>query len=445
VLNIEDFVDIFVKEVSEVKDKLMSYFSLDAPQDIIEERMRYEFLSHWIPLEELPSIDDHKLEEYSIIAVDSSHQGSWYAHGKALHIIRAIAIDDRGQLFRQLTVEYNASQRPRTISNIVKLLAEASEYDACLKAVRSTDKRPIVLLDGSLYSRLAHPPVEYLADRHKHVYIETMRVFTELVDEVRTKRGILVGVVKDSTSEHLRLAILKNVILSFLPGLEEVAYGESIFQLFKAVSKEMRKLGDEHVKKTLRKLLNKLRFRESDYSIIMRYSRNTGFTRPLLVGCLRSRCFKKFAFIEKEGILSFVLKTWKRHMRTLNKIDVEEFKREAGKVLLKLKSLPVLFTSYVLPRTNELPLRIDVLVPRLESKRFFSFNNVIFVNRELPSEVLLIVKKIVDDYADLTMYNPLLFAAHRMAKITRREFKLYEIALRNMGVNLIPKRRVWVA
>ena len=444
-LNIEDFVDIFINEVNEVKDMLMNYFSLDTPQDIIEERVRYEFLSHWISLERLLSIDDHKLDEYSIIAVDSSYQGSWYAHGKALHIIRAVAIDDRGRTFRHLMLEYNASQRPRTISNVVKLLAEASEYNVCLKAVRDIDKPPIVLLDGSLYSRLAHPPVEYLADRHKHVYIETMRSFIELIDEVGKKGGILVGVVKDSTSEHLRLAILKNIILSFLPELEDVALEGSISKLFKMTSKELRKIDDDHVKKALRKLLNKLRFRESDYSIIMRYAERAGFTRPLLVGCLRSKCFKKFTFIEKVGILSFVLKTWKRHMKTLDKDSREEFKREACSVMLKLKSIPAIFTSYVLPRANELPLRIDVLMPQLELKRFFFFNNVNFVNEEPPSEIFLIVKKIVNDYADLTMYNPLLFAVHRMAKITRREFKLYEIALRNMGVNLIPKRRVWVA
>ncbi|RLF17013.1 MAG: hypothetical protein DRJ66_01885 [Thermoprotei archaeon] len=441
-LNVEDFVDIFIEEINKMKNDLIEYFNISSPRNLIESRIEYEFTSRWLSLDDVKDKGSHdELDKYTFIAVDSSYQGSSYAHGRSLYVIRSIAIDSGGRTYRDLTLEYNASQRPRTLSNVVKLLAESSEYRVALRAIRSTNGIPVVLLDGSIYTRLVHLPTEHPADRHKDVYLRAMQALINLIDELRSRKGLLVGIVKDSTSEHLRLALIKSTIISLLSD-DDLLQKDSISAFFKTVRKKIARLDDNEIKRIIRDLLRRLRFRESDYYVIMRYAKKPGISRPLILGCLRSRCLKKFHIIEKRGVLNFVTRTWRRHIEELGD-DKEKFIKEACKTLLRLKTIPVIFTTYVLPRFGEPPLRVDVLVPEVR-KSFFSFHDVNFV-REIPEYVKLVLNRVIDDYVDVTMYNPLLFAAHRLAKITKREFKLYEIALRNMGVNLMPRRRMWVA
>ncbi|MCD6510333.1 MAG: DNA double-strand break repair nuclease NurA [Thermoprotei archaeon] len=447
-----DFASLFLSEVEHKKHELLKYFALKDGMYSAIEYLRRKLLRHWISIEsDRIRKAQERAKSINVIAVDGSLQGNFYAHGRALYVIRSVAFSTSGSE-RYLTVEFDASTRSKSVISAMRLLAERCEYEVALKMLShmSHTTPSAILLDGSLYTRLVHLPAEIAVDRNKTAYIRTMRSFLELYTEA-SRLGIpILGISKDSLSEHLRLALLREAIVELLTVLAERGVIEPkalksampLRQLLRMCASYV----DKHMHNSLessiiRELLSDLKHRRSDYAFLMTLHLPPGHSSPLLVGCLRRRCVKRFRELEERGILEFVTRRWRSSADERG--SSQKFIAEASQVLMRLRRIPALYILYVIAEPGAIPIRVEILPPVEKSPSFFSFENVRFTS--IPEDLLeRVLDVVLGGYADVTIYNTWLFAAHRLAKISSKEFQAYEAYLRNLGLNLIPRRRIWL-
>jgi hypothetical protein len=72
-------------------------------------------------------------------------------------------------------------------------------YRVSLQAIGHLDgSRKAVLIDGSLYGRMMHLPVDSPVERDRDFLIEYMDVYSKLLDACRREDVLLIGVSKDS-------------------------------------------------------------------------------------------------------------------------------------------------------------------------------------------------------------------------------------------------------
>ncbi|RLF25110.1 MAG: hypothetical protein DRN15_00170 [Thermoprotei archaeon] len=456
------FIDLVTEEISRRREELFRYFNSALEGETLEHLIEMKFKEHWMPL---PSASE---EELQVIAVDSSYVGRIYAHGRSLHIIRSVAVSSSGDIERDLRVEYNASTRPRTITNLVRMLAEGLEYEVAERLLRRLQQgNVLVLLDGSLYSKLVHVPSEFKVDRNKDAYLTCMDSFLRLCKRASDLGALIVGVAKDSMSEHLRLylylEVAHDLLSSMMTKLRVRGENPAMLKTLEAVLKVWSLLPIPQRVAFLRKLvkaqglgayvMNELSLlaelitdlgrRESDYHLLMRFAKSEGCSKPLIIGCLRKRCREKFECLNEKGVVKFVEDTWPLTIRELERSPsrLKEFKTWAGRVIMRTKELPAIITFYVLLRKGDIPLRVDIMVPSQDLPKFYSFHNIIEakVNSGIIERILMMLVK---GYADTSVYNIWLFSAHHIVKMSRDEFEALENALRNMGIMLIPRRRM---
>ncbi len=457
-----DFTGLFLQEVNSKRDELINYFKVTSsdPSTVpVTEYIQRKLIEVWKSLSSdyIEKLRDEK-DKLRIIAVDSSLYGRFYAQGKALYIIRSVAVS-RQKSLRHLIIEYDTSTHSRNVSRTMKLLAESSEYLVALKALSQIPKEDptVIVLDGSLYTRLIHTPMEFNVDRNRDAYIKALSSFLLLYAEASSREVPIIGIAKDSLSEHLRIVLIKEAISDILEVLVDkgikvpnntIRETSSIVEFFNYCERLVRKLENRYKKleeiALLRKFIDELKHRHSDYNLLMSFNLPPGFSLPLLVGCMRGKCYRRIKKLKEYGILKFVTKIWKNTLKELDDFHAREFIAEASKLLLNLIKLPPLYVLYILPEQRALPLRIELLLPNtINDISFFSFRNVRFTS--LPSQVLdMVLNVVLNNYADMSVYNTWLFAAHRIAKISLKEFQAYEAYLRNLGLDLIPRRRIWL-
>ncbi len=455
-MEFNDGAELLLKELDSVKDELIEYFSVQ-PRDPSRLELSKLARSLWVRLPEERILKAQaEASSLGVIAVDSSLQGEIYAHGRALYMLRSVAVSP-WETRCILKVEFDASTKSRSITSVMRLLAETLEYKAALQLLRNTppNSRTVVLLDGSLYVRLARTPVEYLVDRHRDAYLIAMEAFLELYEEALKRNAVIVGISKDSLSEHFKLALTRELICGILTQELSGKLSSKLAELplTKLLSLTKLALGKESLssnsKRMLRSLLRELHRRHSDFSFIMGLDVGTGFSTPMLLGCLRTRCLRRFNMVVKHGVVEAVRIIWRRHIRALQSLgtpsEARLFIRRASRILLSLKQIPAIITMYVMPREHDIPLRVDIL-PTTESPSlpsFYEFRNVRFTSANL-DRLNLVLDIVLGGYADPRVYNTWLYVAHRAAKLTKKEFTALESFLRGVGLNLIPRRRRWV-
>jgi hypothetical protein len=246
----------------------------------------------------------------------------------------------------------------------ISVRMEMAEFQVALDALRSGLGCSTILIDGSLYGRLVHVPLESKVEEDRLVLLDYFRVYRELLDACRQRSVTLIGVAKESRSTAFRDYLLS---LVFRKALEEAGLQDDDVRMIRPLFLEVADnaaLGLAKFERFKQKYSDKVNvigliFEElarsrPDYQVVMRYAKDVGYTKPLLLGAspVLARRLGQFRSHPK----GYVGKNFPNAIREMGKGLVDE----AAKIIVDIPDFPAILSFYVLFDLRDSPIRIDI-------------------------------------------------------------------------------------
>ncbi|MEM1546992.1 MAG: DNA double-strand break repair nuclease NurA [Candidatus Methanomethylicia archaeon] len=353
------FLDDFACLMNVKKESMREKF-FNGKLNFLDETFRRYFESIWIPI---------RVEEFSvnpsdldILAVDSSVYINMLSNGGIFYIARSLAVQ-RDIVGKKLETNVVFSRdRVSRIREFITVKMEMLEFEAALEALKNGFDGDAVLLDGSLYGRVCHIPIEYRVEEEYDVLLRYFRVYRELLNVCYRSNIPLVGVSKESRSTFYRdylLSLIFNEKLKELNIEEDKKILEKLFfqvldvekTAFKIFSRLQGKYGDKLGVIDL--ILRELSSSRPDYQLIMSYASSIGYTNPLLLGShiRMARRLKEYYKNPEECV--------GKYFPRLTMEKGEEFIQWASSILKSILEFPSFISFYILLDPRDSPIRID--------------------------------------------------------------------------------------
>jgi len=441
------FSDLLAKEVEAKKSLLEKCFTHQESsiKSLLDEKLRY----YWVDFAAQPSHD------LSVVAVDAGVYSRVYANGVAISIARGIAITSSGREYKVLNLDVSSTVKKRHFPSYLEFLSELTEYSAASLALQSEKDVDIVLIDGSLHGRLLHTPVSLNVGSNPALYIDLMSNFMEFYEKARKQNALVVGVSKDSTASIFKKYLLEEILASLLKDQGEDIIVSALNVL--KVLKERRSLSiikaqelasklPSHIASLFRELYEEYVYGETDFAFIHRNvsqgNINVGFSMPMLLGCTSIRIKRFVDEAERVGYEKVIEQTWKDYVVGLDQDEISFVKSAAQKLRKVFEVFPTVASFYIVLNKLDLPLRVEFFMPHGQS--FFKSDNLSFLSLETPfmDEVLSLISA---GYGGPNLYNVWLTAAHKLAKMSRKAFDVYEKQIfEQCGIEVSKLRRSWL-
>jgi len=356
--------------------------------------------------------------ESVLIAVDGGVQKSEFSHGWLVCVGRACATiydptknqAEKLNLGKQVKIYIGRvfDERDKTyIPSYVRSIAEYSVAYEAAKSIVDQAKKPIVLMDGSLYlSRFPFAEREYLS--HSDLLMEFFEGITRLHALGREHDFPVASIAKDSSVFYLHMALLKELVAK--SGLERhlvdlVAGVNSPL----ALKSKIRQL-DEEDRKKLSVLVASGLLPLCDVEMLTASVEVPGFSHPLILA--PAIFFSKMA--TKSNLYSMVE----------NALGIEK----SGEMLKRINdffALPPIVLTYWIPYKGGTPFRFDIsgsALDYVEPSDCFRRNMFVEDNRDLSS-----IKRLLDHlnfwFCNLVEYNIPLRQSDRLARFDRALYK----------------------
>ncbi|MEM3566116.1 MAG: DNA double-strand break repair nuclease NurA [Candidatus Bathyarchaeia archaeon] len=357
------FLGDFASFVDGKKDDLRNKVLKGKPNWLEEDFKKY-VNAHWVSLEE--SLNDFTVSpaDLDILAVDSSVYTNLLSNGGIFYIIRSMAVwKDIVSKRLEVDVIFSRDKMSR-IRELITAKMEMLEFEVALEALKNGFSGDAVLLDGSLYGRVSHVPIESKAEEERDALLRYFKVYKELLDFCERYGILLVGVSKESRSTFYRDYLLS---LIFDEKLKEVDMGEEdknrlkeiFYQIldveriaFSKFSKLKEKYGDKL--ETIELILRELTSSRPDYQLIMNYVYSIGFLRPLLLGpsIRMARRLKEYHENPRGSV--------EKYFPRLSMEKGADFIQWAVQVLRSILEFPSFVSLYILLDPKDSPIRIDM-------------------------------------------------------------------------------------
>ena len=358
---------------------------------------------NWFPVVDVGAPDKE------VVAVDGSRGIRPFASGAIFYVARALAIY-RGACFRTLEVEAFLSKGKSTdIQVFVNRKMEWLEFKAAIKAIEEGNlSNVIVLIDGSLFGRLAHLPRDQPAEGMRSFMIEYFETYYQLLDLCRKRRILLLGVSKDSRSSFLRNFLLGKILENELDHLDipsSVKFElrhlfedvfESPTEAFEAFRK-LKKTYDSQLHKVEQILWEAFAAR-TDHQLIRTYIDQPGHTIPIELSVSRRASTLIQELKTKPG--SYVSKHFKESL--LEAPSPDQFRSRASETLSKIPDFPCMVSFHVLLDRRDTPVRIDT--PSWNFNRETTISELVG-GRDVLLNVNAIVSLLLKGYGGLKDYN----------------------------------------
>ncbi len=346
-----------------------------------------------------------KKASFEILAIDSSSQHKQLFWEGIFYVIRALGIC-RNKRYMDLVANVDISPNTAQEPYFLGRKREWVEHRVALKAI-DDGFSGCILLDGSIYGREAHLPVEASFSNDRAFMIEYFRTLLELMDACKKREICLIGLSKESRSSFFREFLLLNYALEIKNelGLNE----DEIIKMFSEILDHryevLRKVRDADNEK-LKVLAEELLSRKPDFALILRYARETGYTAPLLLGAsARWRRRAEQILKDPEAFLNSEFPVSSQS---------EEFVESAIEVVRRIPKMPAVVSFHILPSLRDTLIRVDV------PAWFFGLEKRL-IDVGWPERVNVDVEKIMDvfsaGYCGPENYNIWLKAAHDGVKL----------------------------
>jgi hypothetical protein len=400
---VPDFLEEFALSVNRKRETLKEKV-FEGTANLLQESFQRLFNSNWTPVNDLSKFSVKPTGRLAIMAVDSSVYTNLLSTGGIFYVIRSLAAcgDQSKKLLETDAFFTKASflDSQRFIGRKMELF----EFQVAADAMRSGFNCDCILIDGSLYGRLSHLPIETAVEDQRLMLLHYFQTYREFLDLCRKRKVLLMGVSKESRSTYFRDYLLRLIFDEELENLSKDVDQGDIQKLRPLFVEMLRREGaalDKFLKlkhkygkklKTIGLILEELSSFRPDYQLIMNCAKTPGYTKPLLLGP-SPHIGPRFEQLRKDPE-KYVRSTFPSTFREKGK----EFVEWASGVLQELTTFPGIVSLHFLLDIRDSPIRVDVpcwdqVFPLTGWPRPYDFN---------VDEVL---KVMVTGYCGLDCYN----------------------------------------
>lgn len=359
-----DFLGEFASSVGNKKQSLKDKILKGTPNPLHGNFEDY-FDSNWVQLDDMDKFSV-KAGELGIMAVDSSVYTNLLSTGGIFYVVRSLAVcKDRSQKLLETDAFFTKASfldAQRFIGRKMELF----EFLVAVDALRSGFCCECVLMDGSLYGRASHLPIETPIGDQRVMLLQYFQIYREFMELCRSKKILLMGVSKESRSTFFRDYLLKLIFNETIENLEddidpvdlqklrplftEVLAKEDV--ALRKFAKILGKYGNRL--ETIGLILDELRSSRPDYQIIMNHAKTPGYTQPLLVGPSERMTLR----------LEQYRKDPAKYVRACFPVTVREKDKDfvawASDILMNIMTFPGIVSFHLLLDKRDSPIRIDV-------------------------------------------------------------------------------------
>jgi hypothetical protein len=365
VLEVPDFLEEFASSVSSKKDALKEKMLKGKPSPLANNFEKY-FVANWIPLNNMKGYSINP-GAFSITAVDSSVYTNLMSTGGIFYVIRSLAIcKDRQQKLLDTDAIFTKASLLES-QRFVGRKMEMLEFQAAIEAIKHGLDCGSILIDGSLFGRASHLPIETKIEDQQLMLLHYFETYRELLDLCKKEKIMLVGVSKESRSSFYRDYLLKLIFNEALGDLEsEMDPGDlhrlkplfaELLDKEEVARRKFAKLRQKYGKKldAIDLIFDELSSSRPDYQLIMNHAKTPGYTAPLLLGPSAkiarrlNQCWRDPA------------KYVRTYFPTSARNESKDFVRWAAGVLQNLMNFPSFISFHLLLDMRDSPIRIDLL------------------------------------------------------------------------------------
>ena len=404
-----DFLESYIKELNLKSERIRREYNTNTESSKAILELKTAFDEYWINTD-LPNSSPSK---FSVLAVDSSSQHIVTSNGGIFYVVRALALS-KEKRYRKIAADFDfTSDSMYEAVHIIHRKMEWLEHEVALEAINDGFEG-YILLDGSIYGRLVHIPIEtgYVSDRAFMLkYFETL---IKLLDSCRENCIPIVGLSKESRTSFFREFLIKIVAEKLIDEIgSSRAEIERLLSLAlddkRGAVKELEKLKNSNI---LKELMEELLARRPDFQLILSYASSTGYTTPLILGAsARWRRSYRRIVVNPEGFIksNFPISSRDR-----------DFVRWARSIVEKIPDLPVVMSFHLLPAINDTPMRVDVPAWVFGIKKRLS---EVGWPEEADIDISEILRLISAGYCSLENYNIWLKAVDDEVKLKKEVFE----------------------
>ncbi|MHA1249102.1 MAG: DNA double-strand break repair nuclease NurA, partial [Candidatus Helarchaeota archaeon] len=213
-----------------------------------------------------------------VIAIDSSIGGCPLYNGGHFFVARALALG-KNDRYKEVFCDFDYLERSRT-ENFLGRLMEWTEHLVALKAIEDGFKGTL-LIDGSIFGRMSHVPIELDLVYNKGWMIEYFRTLMKLLNSCYKNGILIIGISKESRTSFFREFLIKELLkLEMSDALLANILVNTALDNKKMAVIEAKKTGSDKIVQLIQELVN----RKPDGLLIMKNAKNSGYTAPLLLG-----------------------------------------------------------------------------------------------------------------------------------------------------------------
>ena len=153
-----EFLDEFAASLAPKKDAVKDKVLKGTPNPLAD-RFREKFPSFWVKIDE-PAKLGASLSELSVMAVDSSVYSNLLSTGGVFYVVRSLAVCREKEYKRLESDVFFSKGGSVTDRDFISVKMELLEFQVAIDALKSGSDCGTILIDGSLYGRLVHIPLE---------------------------------------------------------------------------------------------------------------------------------------------------------------------------------------------------------------------------------------------------------------------------------------------
>jgi len=358
-----------------------------------------------------------------VIGTDGSQSDRILWSGSHWWVVRAVALCGKHRTRLIDTGIAPSGLRDQDFQWYLSVKMEELEHKTALEGLKQVDAE-YVLLDGSLFGRLQHPPVESPVPSDRFLLLDYFDTILDLLEYCRNKNIGIIAVSKDSRARHL----VRHLARSAMNGaFNDMPAGTSAKIRMKAAEVlQGKRLPDEEIEdlftntrqETGKNWRNIERLVElgiqpvSDHVLMQYLMRGKGYTSPLLLSMnpdTRSNFMAAFT-----DSMTYSRSRFRNAIKEAE--DQRAVRKRISATLKRLERAPAIVSFHTRLHPRDTPLRIDLPSWMVEDKKKLwepLQSEEIACNRDDVFEVL------TGGYGGLQNYNIWQVRADAQARLSR--------------------------
>lgn len=384
-----EFTDLFVSSLESSESEIMNKLEeSDLELEELESLVRNSF--HTEGFEES--------EQNSVVAVDAGRNEVEFRNGLRMLVSRAQAHSTEGEDGRSLSLDFLRALRG-SYRDFRSATWQLQEVEAALDAA-SEMEYGVVMIDGSLLTRLRIMPSELEVSDGKSRNMKLIKRFQDLLDLADESGLELVGVSKDSETQVFGRKLIENYIEERTDtDFKQLRYQETDIESF-VRDNELAEHED---------MLRLYSSAFTDNAVLGRLTEQPGFTKPLRVGMINREFRKRTERLKDLGPEKYT----RQNMQGAVEETSKDFVTDALNNLLQFPSVK---TVHWRPEPGAQPIRVDI--PD-HSRNLVENEGVEFVDR-FPKNILEVLQA---GYAGESMHNVWISSADGSANLPNSEME----------------------